>query len=164
MRWEGNTWLKTSAVLHLMLQACYYMQKIWRHVGPVPVDQRQRYACMVTQFPKAWGALGWSVPVWVHWVVCHSGAHLQRWGNFIKFSSIPTEWRNKSFKMDIRHCFQGWKLSKPYVTRWGLRHALHLDALDWGIRLWFGEKGLGREGIKFGMQHMRKKHGAPKHM
>ena len=99
--------LKTSAVLHLMLQACYYMQKIWRHVGPVPMDQRQRYASMVTQFTKAWGALGWSVPVWVHWVVCHSGAHLQRWGNFIKFSSIPTEWRNKSFKMDIRHCFRG---------------------------------------------------------
>ena len=164
VKWEGNRWLKTSAVLHLMLQACYYMQKIWRHVGPVPMDQRQRYASMVTQFTKAWGALGWSVPVWVHWVVCHSGAHLQRWGNFIKFSSIPTEWRNKSFKMDIRHCFQGWKLSKPYVTGWGLRHALHLDALDWGIRLWFGEKGLGREGIKFGMQRMRKKHRAPKHM
>ena len=164
VRWEGNRWLKTSAVLHLMLQACYYMQKIWRHVGPVLMDRRQRYACMVTQFTKAWGALGWSVPVWVHWVVCHSGAHLQRWGNFIKFSSIPTEWRNKSFKMDIRHCFQGWKLSKPYVTRWGLTHALHLDALDWGIRLWFGEKGLGREGIRFGMQRMRKKHRAPKHM
>ena len=49
-------------------------------------------------------------------------------------------------------------------ARWGLRHALHLDALDWGIRLWFGEKGLGREGIKFGMQRMRRKHRAPKHM
>ena len=34
----------------------------------------------------------------------------------MKFSSIPTEWRNKSFKMDIRHCFEAWKLSKPYVT------------------------------------------------
>ena len=74
VRWEGNRWLKTSAVLHLMLQACYYMQKIWRHVGPVPMDQRQRYACMVTQFTKACmggigvecsglGALG-GVPQW----------------------------------------------------------------------------------------------------
>ena len=164
VRWEGNRWLKTSAVLHLMLQACYYMQKIWRHVGPVAMDQHQRYACMVTQFTKAWGALGSSVPVRMHWVVCHSGARLPRWGNFIKFSSVLTERRNKSFKMDIRHCFQGWKLSKPYVTRRGLRHALHLDALDWGRRLWFGEKGLGREGIRFGMQRMRKKHCAPKHM
>ena len=80
--------------------------------------------------------------MWVHSVVCRNGAHLQRWGNFIKFSSIPTEWRNKSFKMDIRHCFQGWKLSKPYVTRWGVRHSPHLDALDWGIRLWFVVCGL----------------------
>ena len=55
-------------------------------------------------------------------------------------------------------------MSKSYVTRWGLRHAVHLDALDWGIRLWFGGKGLGREGIRFGMQRMRKKHRAPKHM
>ena len=53
VKWEGNRWLKTRAVLHLMLQACYYMQKIWRHVGPVPMDQRQRYASMVTQFTKA---------------------------------------------------------------------------------------------------------------
>ena len=51
--------------------------------------------------------------------------------------------------MDIRHGFQGWKLSKPYVTKLGLRHSLHLDALDWGIRLWFGQKGLGSEGLRF---------------
>ena len=55
-------------------------------------------------------------------------------------------------------------MSKSYVTRWGLRHALNLDALDWGIRLWFGEKGLGREGMSFGMPRMRRKHRAPKHM
>ena len=164
VRWEGSRWLKTSAVLHLMFQAFYYMQKISRHVAPVAMDQRQRYACMVTQFTKAWGAVGWSVPVCVHWVLCHSGGHLQRWGNCIKVSSIPTERRNKSFQMDIRHCFQGWKLSKPYVTRWGLRHALHPHALDWGMWLWFGQKGLGREGIRFGMQRMRKQHRAPKHM
>ena len=66
---------QTGDALHLMLQSCYYMQKIWRHVGSVPMDQHQRYACMVTQFTKAWKALGCSVPVWVHWVVCHSGAH-----------------------------------------------------------------------------------------
>ena len=27
VRWEGNRWLRISDVLHLMLQACYYMQK-----------------------------------------------------------------------------------------------------------------------------------------
>ena len=51
--WEGKRWLRTSVVLHLMLQACYYMQNIWRHVGPIPMDPRQRYACMVAQFTKA---------------------------------------------------------------------------------------------------------------
>ena len=164
MRWEGKRWLKTSDILHLMLHACYYMQKVWRHVGSVPMDQRQQYACMVTQFTKAWGALGWSVPVWVHWVVCYSGAHVGRWRNCIKVSSISTEYRNKRFNIDNRHCFQAWKLSKPYVTRWGLRHALHLAALDWSIPFCFWEGGLGREVITFGMQRMRKKHRAQKHM
>ena len=44
--------------------------------------------------------------VWVHWMVCTNGAYLHRWGNFIKFSSIPTEWRNKAFKIDIIHCVE----------------------------------------------------------
>ena len=44
----------------------------------------------ILHFTNAWKALGWSVPVWVHWMVCHSGAHLQRWGNFIKFSSFKS--------------------------------------------------------------------------
>ena len=52
----------------------------------------------------------------VHWVVWHTCAHLQRWGNLIKFSSIPTECGKKAFNMDIRHCFQGWKRSKPFAT------------------------------------------------
>ena len=38
--------------------------------------------------------------------------------------------------MDIRHCFQGWKLGKPYLTRGGLRVAVALDGLDWGLDLW----------------------------
>ena len=100
------------------------------------------------------GCIGW----------CATVVHTSKGGVFITFSSIPTEWRNKSFKMDIRQRIQGWKLSNPYVTRWGLRHSLHPDALDWGIRLWFGEKALGREGIRFSMQCMRKKHRAPKHI
>ena len=161
---EGIRWLKTRAVLSLMLQACYYMQLIRRHVGPVPMEKRQLYACMVTQFTKARGALAWSVPAWVHWVVCYSGAQLQRWGNSVKRFSIPEEWKNRSLEMDIRRCCQGWKLSRPYVTRCGLRHALHLDFLDWGICLWFREKGFGRGGIRSGMQRMWNKHHPPKHM
>ena len=43
VRWDGNKWLKISAVLHLVLRVCYYMQKIWRHVGFVPMEMRQRY-------------------------------------------------------------------------------------------------------------------------
>ena len=109
VRWGGKGWLKTGAVLHIMLQAFYYMQKIWRHVGPVPMDQRQRYACMVAQFTKAWGALGWSVPVWVHGVVCHRGAHLQRGGGVIKLSCppFPRNGRTKVLKSTSAIVYKG---------------------------------------------------------
>ena len=42
--------------------------------------------------------------------------------------------------MDVRHCYQGWKLSKLYMTTWGLKQFIQLDALDWGLRRYFGER------------------------
>ena len=61
-------------------------------------------------------------------------------GGLSKVSSIPSEFCNQGFKMDVRHCYQGWKLSKPYMTTWGLKQCIQLDALDWGLRRYFGER------------------------
>ena len=55
------------------------MQKVGRHVGPIPMYMRQCYVCMVAQCTNARKPLWWSFLVWVHRVVSHSGAHLQRW-------------------------------------------------------------------------------------
>ena len=147
VRWEGRQNVCVHVVLRLMLQSLWHMHKVWRFVGRVPLATCIDYEAHVTRFGKAWEALGCSVPVWVHWCVCHSAPLLMKWHNLAKFSSIPTEWRNQGFKMDIRHCFQGFKLSKPYVTRWGLKHSLVFDALDWGIRTWYARKGVPREAM-----------------
>ena len=35
------------------------------------------------------------------------------------FSSIPTERRNVEFKLDVTHCFKGWKITKPWACCFG---------------------------------------------
>ena len=38
------------------------------------------------------------------------------------------------------HCYHWWTLSKPYMTMWGLKQCIQLDAVDWGLRRYFGER------------------------
>ena len=52
------------------------------------------------------------------------------------FSSIPTERRNVEFKMDVRHCYKGWKISRPYACTLGFAHVLNLSALEVGLLLY----------------------------
>lgn len=92
-----------------------------------------------------WGALKWKVSTWVHWVVCHSHALATRHQNFYMFSSIPTERRNVEFKLDVTHCFKGWKLSRPQASVRGFALVLELAALDIGLLLEAARQGGARE-------------------
>jgi hypothetical protein len=82
-----------------------------------------------------WSGLGWKVSTWVHWVVCHSHALADLHHNFYLYSSIPTERRNVEFKLDVNHCFKGWKLSQPQASTRGFALVLELAALDVGLLL-----------------------------
>ena len=84
--------------------------------------------------------LCWKPAHWCHWVLVHSVQVAKLWRNFSIFSSIPTERRHIEFKMDIRHCFQGYKLSKAALTKRFAQHLLEMDALDMGLRLWVAHK------------------------
>ena len=54
---------------------------------------------------------------------------------FLKRGMNPTERRNSEFKLDVSHCFQGWKLTRPSASRHGFGLVLNLAALDAGILL-----------------------------
>ena len=141
VQWDGtDRWLPVHRVVKLLLDALVYMNRVWRQRCRVSPEVCQVYADRVAVVGGVWRTLKWTVPTWVHWVLVHSTAVLRRWGGLFKFSSIPSEFRNQGFKMDVRHCYQGWKLSKPYMTTWGLKQCIHLDALDWGLRRYFGER------------------------
>ena len=68
----------------------------------------------------------------------HSGWFAAEYHNFYIFSSIPTERWNVEFKMDTRHSFLGYKISRPYFSARAFTHVLELDALDVGLQMWHG--------------------------
>ena len=105
------------------------------------IHARFQYLAFSRQFGEIWSGLGWKVSTWVHWVVCHSHALASRHRNFYLFSSIPTERRNAEFKLDVTHCFKGWKLSRPQASTRGFALVLELSALDVGLLLELTRKG-----------------------
>ena len=126
------------AFLRSLLSALTFMNKWWRSKEGF---QWQQYAIAVEQFALPPRALGWKPAVWLHWVCCHSTELARLYGNFFIFSTIPTERRHVSWKMDIRHSFQGWKLKALHLARRGLTHSHALDSLDNGLRIWLAEHG-----------------------
>lgn len=132
----GDARVPFHIVVHRILASLSYIHKIWAEKEGLTPAQVTAYGVAVGNFVRDWKALGWRVTVWVHWLGVHSTAVAKRWGTFYFFSSIPTERRNVEFKMDIRHCFLGWKLSKPKLTRRALAHAVELSILDVGLARW----------------------------
>ena len=43
---------------------------------------------------------------------------------------------NVEFKLDVTHCYKGWKISRPYACTFGFAHVLNLSALDVGLLLY----------------------------
>ena len=93
------------------------------------------YHNLTVRLGQVWQCLGWKVSTWVHWVVRHSSALAKLHKNIYIFSSIPTERRNVEFKLDVTHCFKGWKLSQPRACVSGFALVLDLAALDVGLLL-----------------------------
>ena len=98
------------------------------------------YLDLTRRIGAIWKGLGWKVSTWVHWVVAHSAALVELHHNVYIFSSIPTERRNVEFKMDVSHCFKGWKLSNPRASTKSFALVLELAALDVGLLLYEARK------------------------
>ena len=123
-----------------MFAGLAFMNQIWRQPQGLSDSDVNRYSRAVDQLGCDMGTLRWKPAHWCHWVLVHSVQVAKLWRNFSSFSSIPTERRHIEFKMDIRHCFQGYKLSKAALTKRFAQHLLEMDALDMGLRLWVAHK------------------------
>ena len=123
------------AALRALLRSFHIIHGVWRQVDPVLPTVLNGYTEAIDTFSSCWRAFHWKPTVWVHWMVCHSAFFLRTYGNLSWFSSVPTERRHQGFKRDLRHSFQGFKLSDPRRSPKCLTHALDMDALDKGLQL-----------------------------
>ena len=126
---EGRQ-LNYGAATELLLRTLHGLHNLWRKMDNFAQHDCWAYKELTVRFGKLWKAFGWKVTTWVHWTVRHSAAYANLHKNFYKFSSIPTERRNVEFKMDVTHCYKGWKISRPYACKFGFAHVLNLSALD----------------------------------
>ena len=72
------------------------------------------------------------------WSIVHSHALAVRHGSIALFTSVPIEQRHVHFKMDMRHAFLGYRLSRGAAIQMtlGLGRILNNLALDDGLRLY----------------------------
>ena len=135
-----------AAALGGLLRSLHGLYSLWRLKTNFSPSDLALYRSHATRFGCLWKGLGWKVSTWVHWVVCHSPQFADLHHNFYLFSSIPTERRNVEFKLDVTHCFKGWKLSKPAACKFGFGLVLNLSALDAGLLLHSAQsRGVKRE-------------------
>lgn len=131
----GTGELNLKSAMTFLLKLLHQLSAFWRQKDPFRPSDLLTYRKVTEQFGALWKALGWKVSTWVHWVVRHSCALADLHLNFYIFSSIPIERRNVEFKLDVTHCYKGWKISRPYACTFGFGHVLNLAALDIGLLL-----------------------------
>ena len=127
-------WVRLHALVRGMLRALSTLHELWWKHEPLTTADLQRYVNGVGTFADCWVAFQWRPTVWVHWVVCHSAFFMGQYHTLYTFSSLPSERKHQTFKRDVRHSFQGWRLSNPHLSCTALVHLLELDALDQGLR------------------------------
>ena len=132
----GTGRVNAGAAVEYLFRVLHALFSLWRQPTHLTPHQKKAYHNLATKFGELWVATGWKVSTWVHWVVHHSPALIDRHHNSNMFSSIPSERRNVEFKLDITHCYKGWKLSRPSACKAGFGHVLNLSALDIGLYLY----------------------------
>lgn len=130
---EGGK-LKVYTVIQSLLFSVARLHKIWRTktlLTPEEVDMAEAAAKKVGE---CWKALQWRATTWVHWTVAHSAFYTRKYRTIYFFSSIPTEYRNSAFKVELKNSFRGWALQRPLYNRAGLTHVLNMHGVDIGLR------------------------------
>ena len=127
--WPDGRQVAVHAALIVLLSNLRSMHQVWRQKTFLNDDQISRYSENVHKFAMAWQAFKWQGTIWVHWAIAHSGHLLRQHRSLYLFSSIPTEHKHKTFKLDVRHTFHGCSARRVRITK-GLVHVVDNHALD----------------------------------
>lgn len=116
--------------LHVILTNLRSCHSLWHKQGLLDQLDIANYEMWVREFGEAWNALGWKSSPWLHWMVAHSTSIVKSHRTIRLYSSIPTEYRHRAFKLDIQHSFLGNKLTRPLFAQRGFAHVLSLNFVD----------------------------------
>lgn len=101
-----GTMVSFQVPLHVVLTNLRQCFLVWHRYVANPSDFIM-YPTWTKEFGEAWEALLWKSTPWVHWLVVHSAHLLMEHRSIRMFSSIPTEYRHRAFKLDIQHSYLG---------------------------------------------------------
>ena len=132
--WDGRG-VNFHTVIRILLRAAHTLHALWNQKAMLGNPDLAQYIESISLLHKSWVSLNWKPTVWLHWVCAHSTFYMSKYRSICSFTSIPTEHRHQSFKMDLRHAFEGWKFKNPHLTQRWLCRVVDLDALDQGLRL-----------------------------
>ena len=126
---RGRT-VQRQVPLSVMLTALFDAWKVWNMHTIATPSVIEQYAKSVALFVETWTAFGWKPTLWVHWFAFHSHTYLSMYKSIFAFSSIPTEYKHRSFKRDVAHSCMAWKMTKPVYSHRSLAHVVRMHALD----------------------------------
>ena len=121
------------ALVKVVLESFSTMYTLWRKKYPLTDNEVKVCQECCAKMGRCWSRLGWRPSPWVHWVVAHSGFFLAKYRTLYLFSSIPSEKRNRKFKVGLKHSMRGWCLRHPRLSWRGLAHVVNMESLDVGL-------------------------------
>ena len=139
--------MKFHAVFRILLRSIHTLHMFWNQKEKLTNSDFLSYVSDVDLLHNTWTSLHWKPSVWLHWVCAHSTFYMSTYRSISSFSSIPTEYRHQTFKMDLRHAFEGWKFKNPLLTQRWLCRVVDLDSLDQGLRILSHSAELCNDGV-----------------
>ena len=122
------------------------MHALWRKRDWLTQAELKELESASDRSGECWGKLQWGVTPWVHWACVHIAYFARRFGSLYTFRSIPTEYRNQPMRV--------WCLRRPRITRLGMRHVVHTDALSVGLHLYEARQGRGAAVVNRRKRHV----------
>ena len=147
--------VKFFLLMKHVLLSMHRMHTLWRKRDWLTQAELKELESASDRVGECWGKLQWGATPWVHWACVHSAYFALCFGSSYIFRRIRnTEYRNQPFKRHLKNSMPGRCLRRPRITRLGMRHMVHTDALSVGLQLYEARQGRGAAVVKRRKRHV----------
>ena len=140
--------LKFFVFVRYVRLSMHRLHALWRKQHWLTQEELKDMAYWCDLFRRGVCKLECGVTPWVLWAVVHGAYFARRLGSLYIFRSIATECRNHPFKRHLHISMRCWCLRRPHTTCLGMRHVVHTEALNVGLKLYEARQGRGEAVVK----------------